>query len=692
MKFVLQFKGFVMLFSVLLLWPFQEPAFGQTGSKPNFLLDKSSLSISENKISSNIRRAIQKLNVHGVTLFNSQSKAAASFSSRMVKIDNFANIQSYIYLSDTSPEHLAALEQQQIKIEIVNEEWGIVQAWVPFTRFNDIAQLDFVTRIAPPDYAITFTGSVTTEGDAVLRADDVRNTLGITGAGVRVGVISDGVDSRAQAQASDDLPANIEIHLAQPGSGDEGTAMLEIVHDLAPGAQLAFSGPGTSLEMVNSINFLSSTAFGGAGCEIVVDDLGFLTQPAFQDGLLAQTANQVVANGVTYITAAGNQAGEHYERNYVAGTFPVGNQQIDAHDFGAAAGGSSDPTLRVTVGAGGNLTVILHWNDPSPGSGNDYDLLVFDAAVDTVLATGEDVQNGNDFPLEFAEFENQSASAILADVVVRNFQASQRLLEIFFAGDGFEVEEHNISEGSIAPGHQAATGAITVGAIFVLDSGNDTIEFFSSRGPARIFFPSSQERLKPDLASVDGGVITGAGGFGQEFPSGSGDIRFFGTSAAAPHAAGVAALILDANPNLTPAQVRDALMSAAVDLGAPGADNTFGAGRIDAFEAVQFVTAVEDDDSNLPTQFSLAQNYPNPFNPSTLIRYTLPANSEVILEIFNLLGQKIRTLVNRRQAAGAQQVEWDGKNDVGKLAASGVYLYRLQAGSFVDMKKMVSLQ
>lgn len=691
MKFILQFKDLVMLFSVLLLWPFQEPAFGQTGSKPNFLLDKNNLSETESKINSNIRRAIQKLNTHGVTLSNSQSMAAALFSSRMVKIDNFANIQSYIYLSDTSPEHLAAIEQQQIKIEIVNVDWGIVQAWVPFTRLDDLAQFDFVTRIAPPDYATTFTGSVTSEGDAVLRADDVRAGLGFIGTGVRVGVISDGVDSRAQAQASDDLPANIEIHLAQSGSGDEGTAMLEIVHDLAPGAQLAFSGPGTSLEMVNSINFLSSSAF-GSGCDIVVDDLGFLTQPAFQDGLLAQTANQVVASGVTYITAAGNQAGEHYERNYLAGVLAIGNQQIEAHDFGAAAGGASDPTLGVTVQPGGSMTVILHWNDPSPGSGNDYDVLVFDAATDTLLAIGEDAQNGNDFPLEFAEFENQSASAILANVVIRNFQASSRLLEIFFSGDDFDVEEYNISEGSIAPGHQAASGAITVGAIFVLDSGNDTIEFFSSRGPARIFFPSSQERLKPDLASVDGGVITGAGGFGQEFPSGSGDIRFFGTSAAAPHAAGVAALILDANPGLTPAQVRDALTGAAVDLGTPGADNTFGAGRIDAFEAVQLVTGVEGDDSILPTQFSLAQNYPNPFNPSTLIRYTLPANGQVTLEIFNLLGQKIRMLVNGRKSAGAHQIEWGGLNDAGKSVASGVYLYRLQAGTFMETRKMLLLQ
>jgi subtilisin family serine protease len=693
-KVIVRFSIFGLL-AWLLVSLVLKPERSESGPAPQKILLEKTLTIAEHKIHFNIRQAIKKLQSRGVTMLNAASKKTSTFSTALVKIDDFGFIQAYLYLTDVDPAALSALKQHQCRIQIVNSEWKIVQAWVPFTQFAEIAQLESVQAIRPPDYAVKMTGSVTTEGDAVLRADDARSTFGITGSGITVGVISDGVDSRAQAQATQDLPASIEVHPTLPGEGDEGTAMLEIVHDLAPGAQLAFSGPGTSLEMVNSIRYLADSSFGGAGCDIVVDDVGFLGEPAFQDGLLAQTVNAVVATGTTYLTAAGNQADEHYEQNYVAGTITIGNQQIAAHDFGAAAGGSSDATMGVTVAAGGRLVVILHWNDPSPGSSNDYDLLVVDAGADTVVAVSEDEQNGNDFPIEFTEFENQSGGAILAGVIIRNFQANQRLLEIFFIGEDFEVEEYNIAEGSIAPGHQAATGAITIGAIFVLDPGNDTIEFFSSRGPARIFFPTPQERLKPDLAATDGGLITGAGGFGQELPPGSGNIRFFGTSAAAPHAAGVAALVLSAEPSLTPAQVKSALTNAAVDLGAVGADNTFGAGRIDAFAAVQSVITDVADEPATPAQFTLEQNYPNPFNPATMIRYTLPAsigNGPVKLEIFNPLGQRIRMLVNSKQSPGVHQIEWNARDDSGRLAASGLYLYRLQAESQVEIKKMLLLR
>ncbi|HEX9654825.1 MAG TPA: S8 family serine peptidase [bacterium] len=670
----------------------QHPARAQSHALARLIKDKQNVSAAEAKISSSIRETIQRLKLQGVNLLNAQSRQASALSNSIVRIDNSANIQSYIYLKDTRADYIAEMRQHQIRIEMVGAEWGIVQGWVPFTQFDDLANLDYVSLITPPDYAIHMTGSVTTEGDAILRANEVRSNLGITGSGVRVGVISDGIDTRLNAIATQDLPALIGIYSKMSGEGDEGTAMLEIVHDLAPGAGLAFAGPNTSLEMVSAIRFLADSIFSGAGCQIVVDDLGFITEPAFQDGIIAQAVNGVAATGTIYFTAAGNIASDHYERDYVPGTFTFQQEQVAAHDFGLAAGGASDPTMRIQVNDGGSLTVVLHWNDPSPASANDYDLALIHAGVDSLLDSAADFQTGTQRPLEVAEFENQSGADIAVNLVIVNSGANTRLLELVMIGSGFNVEEYGVSEGSIAPGHQAATGAITVGAIFVLDSGNDTIESFSSRGPARVFFPQQEERMKPDFAALDGGLITGAGDFGQEFPAGSGNIRFFGTSAAAPHAAGVGALILSANPNLTPTQVRNALINSAVDLGTPGADNTFGAGRIDAFAAVQLVVGVEDGDgSNLPAQFSLAQNYPNPFNPTTLIQYSLPAahgNGLVSLEIYNLLGQKVRTLVNAPQLAGMHQVEWDGLNDAGKSAGSGLFLYRMQAGEFVETRKM----
>jgi flagellar hook assembly protein FlgD len=94
----------------------------------------------------------------------------------------------------------------------------------------------------------------------------------------------------------------------------------------------------------------------------------------------------------------------------------------------------------------------------------------------------------------------------------------------------------------------------------------------------------------------------------------------------------------------------------------------------------------------LPQSYNLLQNYPNPFNPETEIHFQLPQASHVMLKIFNLLGEEIRTLVNEQRDAGYHNVRWDGRDKNGKLVASGVYLYQLQAGTFYEVKKMALLR
>lgn len=103
-------------------------------------------------------------------------------------------------------------------------------------------------------------------------------------------------------------------------------------------------------------------------------------------------------------------------------------------------------------------------------------------------------------------------------------------------------------------------------------------------------------------------------------------------------------------------------------------------------------TPVAKPKKELPTTFSLSQNHPNPFNPSTMIGYALPQDAEVNLLIYNVLGQKVKTLVNEFQTAGFKSVEWDGTDDRGNVIATGIYFFKLRAGDFSETKKMVLLK
>ncbi len=97
-------------------------------------------------------------------------------------------------------------------------------------------------------------------------------------------------------------------------------------------------------------------------------------------------------------------------------------------------------------------------------------------------------------------------------------------------------------------------------------------------------------------------------------------------------------------------------------------------------------------DSNLPRQFSLSQNYPNPFNPQTAIEYSLPRDCEVKITIYNILGQRVRTLVDEHQQAGYKRIEWDGRSGGAKELASGIYFYRIEAEEFIQTRKMLLLK
>jgi subtilisin family serine protease len=521
------------------------------------------------KISSQITSVLEKMKSMGVTRSNVQDTKPQTLSTPIIKVDSSGNIQVYIYVTEVNDANLEQLKTLEVEIEITNAKYKIVQGWVPFDKMEEVANLSFVVKISPPSYGQTKTGSVNTEGDAILGSDDVRE-LGIDGTGVKVGVISDGVDNMATSQAMGDLPHNIDVNPALLGSGDEGTAILEIIHDIAPGANLAFSGAGTSLGFIQAISFLVNTA----NVDVIVDDLGFLGEPYFEDGPVAQEAANAVSQGVVFVSAAGNDAQNHYQAMYID-TDPA-DVDNNLHDFGLAAGEGSDIGMNVLIPPLQSVSFFLQWNDKFGQSSNDYNLFVFDPFTIDLLAASTGEQNGDDNPIEFVVITNLSfVDFIPVLVVINRFSGQARTLEMFFNGlpGDLTLIEYNVPSDSIF-GHPAVPDVIAVGAVPV--SNPDVIEPFSSQGAVSIFFPSFESRSKPDVVAPDGGSTT-VPGF----------MPFFGTSAAAPHAAGVAALLLEAeqnlvlantnslvllNQNLSPSDISNILRNTAEDLGPPGTD------------------------------------------------------------------------------------------------------------------------
>ena len=386
--------------------------------------------------------------------------------------------------------------------------------------------------------------------------------------------------------------------------GKEGTAIFEIVHDLAPGAELFFAtGRGGRAQMAQNIEDLCA-----AGADVIVDDIGYLLAPAFQDGVIAQAVSAVAAKGCYYFSSAGNGGNLNdgssgvWEGDYAEGTdFEVNGVSVGkAHEFDSGVTGNRierDSTYPIT----------LQWADPLGGSSNDYDLFVIDAD-DNVLYSSTDTQDGTQDPFEsISPCPADSEGALI--VIVNNAGAADRYLRLNTGG------RLAIATSGQIFGHPASQDAVGVAAVDVADAGGaggvfngtETIEGFSSDGPRRMFFEANGTPItpgnfsstggrvlqKPDLAAADG-VSTSTPGFS----------RFYGTSAAAPHAAGIAALMVEAGggpAHVTPSELRAAMIGSALDIEATGVDRDSGAGIVMAPGAVDGVDVALADRNRAPT-------------------------------------------------------------------------------------------
>ena len=508
--------------------------------------------------------------------------------------------------ADVTP---AVLERiRELGGAIVNSVPGLsaIRAQLPLSVLEPLAELDAVRSIRTADEATTqgettrsssvaasdasASSANTSEGDVAHRADEARRTHGVDGTGLGIGVLSNGVDSLATRQASGDLPSRVSVLSGQAGRGDEGTAMLEIVHDLAPGAKLyfatAFDGQP---QFATNIEALCA-----AGADVIVDDVYYYQEPAFQDGAIAEAISTAVEDGCFYFTAGGNDGNLSdgtsgtWEGDFVAGDdlmvdgLPTGT----VHDFG---GGVTANTL-TELGDG----FVLQWADAWGASSNDYDLFLLDESGEKVLASSTNVQDGTQSPVEWIPDHSSLVGALL--VVVKATDAAGRYLRVS-TGQG----KLGVATAGATSGHYAAESSVTVAAVDVRDAGGgafdgtESVETFSSDGPRRMFFEpdgtpitaddfsstGGEVLLKPDLAAANC-VSTATPGFSP----------FCGTSAAAPHAAAIAALLLQAAggpARLSLAEVRAALTNNALDIEADGRDRDSGEGIVVATEAVDAV-------------------------------------------------------------------------------------------------------
>ncbi len=518
------------------------------------------------------------------------TRAHAAWATSWVQVDATGRMRLALRVREVLPQLLAQLQALAFEIEAstqhlqVSSRHHVVTGWLPFAQLAKLAALPEVFHIRPVERPLTQVGEVLTAGDTILSAHHARANFNTTGAGQKVGVLSDGVTHLSTAQASQDLPASVQVLNNRTG-GDEGTALLEIVHDLAPGADLAFADNGVSAaDFAHNILLLRD-----AGAKIICDDVLYLLEPAFEDGLIAQTVTQVSTNDdMIYVSAAGNHELDHYEAEFVS------NDGDAVHDFNNAP---LDESMNVTINAGSTLLLVLQWNNAFGQAVDNYDLFVYDTGTN-ILARSTDVQNGDDDPLEFLEYRNNFFLPRTVQIVVTKVSGAHRRFKLYTFGNGVTPAQYAGAMPGTIYGHAASTYALAVGAIAANDAGHDTIEPFSARGPARIYsYDNSgnpigfEERAKPDVIAIDGvQTKVGQAGFFAN--------PFFGTSAAAPHVAAIAALMRALAPNKAASEMSAALRNTAVDLGEIGFDFTYGYGRVHALAALETMACASDGDLN----------------------------------------------------------------------------------------------